>query len=370
MKKYSYIYLIAVLLTFASCQSENGPQDAPPPSLPIVEVPSRTITGYTSYPASIEGTITSAVRAKVAGYITDVMVDEGQKVSKGQRLFRLETQTLTQDAEAAAANVNAARVEVNRLKPLVERGIISEVQLETAQASLAQAEAAFNSISASIDYAVIKSPVDGYVGSVNFRQGSLVSPGDPTPLTTVADVDEVYAFFAMNERDYLNFIQTTPGDDLTEKIDNFPPILMQLVNDSIYEEEGRIRTVSGQVNPTTGTVKFRATFPNPNRILSSGNSGKVLIPRIYEDVPVVPESATYERQGRVYVYRLQGDSMAVSTSITVRDRLQNLVVVGSGIEAGNQIVVGGLGQLRDQTLIQPQPMPFDSIANSIDVVFK
>src|SRR5690606_29496448 len=130
----------------------------------------------------------------------------------------------SQDAGAAEANVNAARVEVEKLKPLVEKGIISPVQLETAKARLAQAEASYKSIMASIGYATIKSPVDGYVGAIPFREGTLVSPADPTPLTTVSDVDEVYAFFSMNERDYLNFLQTAEGNTLSEKIRNFPPV--------------------------------------------------------------------------------------------------------------------------------------------------
>src|SRR5690606_24582612 len=182
---------------------QQGQQYAQGPlPLPVIEVPARSVTGYTSYPVSIEGTISSDVRAKVAGYITDVLVDEGQKVSKGQTLFKLETASLNQEAGAAEANVNAARVEVEKLVPLVEKGIISKVQLETAKARLAQAEAGYKSITASIGYATIKSPVNGHVGSIPFREGTLVSPGDPVPLTTVSEINEVYVFFAMNEKDY------------------------------------------------------------------------------------------------------------------------------------------------------------------------
>src|SRR5690606_960062 len=176
--------------------------------------------------------------------------------------FRLETQALTQDAGAAEANVNAARVEVDKLKPLVEKGIISNVQLETAQARLAQAVANYNSISASIDYATIRSPIDGYIGAINFRQGSLASPSDPSPLTIVSNIDQVYAFFSMNERDYLDVIQHTEGKTLTDKIKNLPPVELELVNGQIYPLPGKIETVTGQVNRTTGTVSFRATFPN------------------------------------------------------------------------------------------------------------
>lgn len=367
----SYPFLILALCVVMSCQDKgNGPQARPPIALPVVEVPLKTITSFIAYPASIEGTINSAVRAKVSGYITQVLVDEGEKVRKGQVLFKLETQSLSQEAGAARANVNAAQVEVNKLKPLVEKGIISAVQLETAEARLAQAKANYNSITANIGYATIRSPIDGYIGAISYREGALVSPADPKPLTTVSDTDEVYAFFAMNEKDYLNFVQTTKGKTLSEKIANFPPVELQLVNGTLYDHKGKIRTVTGQVNTATGTVSFRATFPNPERILTNGNSGSIRIPRRYENVPVVPEASTFEQQGRVYVYKVQGDTLAVSAPITVLDRVENLAVIASGVKGGEQIVAQGVGKLRNATPIRPQLIPFDSVANSVNAVFK
>lgn len=362
--------LLSSFLLFSCQEKQGGQQVAPPASFPVVEVPLRTLTGYTSYPASLQGVISSDVRAKVTGYITAVMVDEGQAVRKGQTLFQLETQTLIQDAGAARANVNAARVEVEKLKPLVEKGIVSEMQLATAEARLAQAQAVLKSIDASIGYATIKSPINGYVGAINFRQGTLVSGADPTPLTTVSDVDKVYAFFAMNERDYLKFIQGAKGRTLAEKISNLPPIQLQLVNGELYEQPGVIETVTGQVNTATGTVGFRALFHNPNRILADGNSGVIRIPRTYENVPVVPEAATFEQQGRVYVFRVQGDTVAVTAPLEIIDRVDNLILVASGIEAGDKIIAEGVGKLRHNTPVLPQPVPFDSVANSLNTVFK
>ena len=355
-----------------SCQDEQSAQGRAqgPTPFPVIEVPNKTVTGYTTYPVSIEGTVSSAVRAKVSGYITDVLVDEGEKVSKGQTLFRLETESLSQDAGAARANVNAAQVEVDKLKPLVEKNIISPVQLETAKARLEQAKASLNSVAASIGYATIKSPVDGYVGAIPFREGALVSPGDPTPLTIVSDIDEVYAFYSMNERDYLNFVQNAEGETISEKIKNFPEVELELVNGQIYEHKGEIQTVTGQVDRSTGSVGFRAKFPNPGRILASGNSGNIRIPRTYENVPVVPEASTFEQQGKVHVYQLQGDTVAISKVIQVQDRIDNVIVVASGLQAGDKIIARGVGQMRNGTPVQPQPVPFDSIANTLQPVFK
>ncbi|GAA5039379.1 hemolysin D [Marivirga lumbricoides] len=371
MKKTVYLTFTAAILLFTACSEEQKQrQSQGPMPYPVVQVPTKDVTGYKIYPAEIEGTISSAVRAKVSGYITDVLVDEGQKVQKGQTLFRLETQSLSQDAGAAKANVNAAQVEVNRLKPLVEKGIISDVQLETAEAKLAQAKASYNSISANIDYATIKSPVNGYVGAIPYRQGALVSPSDPTPLTTVSQVDEVYAYFSLNEKDYLNMLQSTQGKNLDEKIKNLPKVELELVNGKIYEHEGTIQTATGQVNTTTGTVSFRAIFNNPERLLANGNSARIRIPEVYENATVVPELSTYEQQGKVYVYKVVGDSVAISSPITVKDRINQLVVVESGIKPNEKIVFQGIGKLRNNTPIKPQPVSFDSVAQSLEVVFK
>ncbi|MGY5849274.1 efflux RND transporter periplasmic adaptor subunit [Salegentibacter sp. F14] len=372
MKKLLNFSFIISTLILTSCKQggDNQQQTQGALPFPVIEVPTRTVTGHTTYPVSIEGTVNSAVRAKVSGYITDVLVDAGERVRKGQILFKLETESLSQEATAARANVNAAQVEVDKLKPLVEKNIISPVQLETAKARLAQAKANYNSIAANIDYANIKSPVDGYIGSIAFREGALISPNDPNPLTRVSNTEEVFTFFSMNEREYIDFLRNTPGENTTEKLKNFPPVQLELVNGEIYEETGTIETVSGQIDPATGTVSFRAKFPNPSGILANGGSGKIRIPKTYEDVPVIPELSTFEQQGKVYAYRVENDSLAISTLIEVQDRINNLIIITSGLKKGDKVVAKGVGKLRNNTSIQPQPVPFDSIANTLEPVFK
>src|SRR5690554_547248 len=376
MKKIKFTYLLPALvglsLFVVSCGKDAGQQPQAPQAMPfpVVTIPSDSVTAYATYPTSLEGIINSEVRAKTSGYITDVLVDEGQKVRKGQTLFKLETQSISQDAAAAQANVNAAQVEVDKLKPLVEKNIISSVQLETAKARLAQAQSGYNSIVANIGYATIKSPVDGYVGAIPFREGSLVSPTSQVPLTTVANIDKIFAFFSMNEKDYLDFIENNEGNTIDEKIKNLPKVRLLLANGSLYDQEGTIETINSQVNPTTGTVSFRAVFENPARLLSSGYSGRIQLPNTYENATVVPESSTYERQGVTYVYKVQGDTLATTSAIKVIDRVNNLIIVKDGISPGDKIVAKGVGKLRDQTPIIAQPADFDSIAKGIEKVFK
>ena len=200
-----------------STKNKQLAAQAPAP-FPVSTMQTKTVTGYQEYPTTIEGIVNSDVRAKVSGYIQKVLVDEGQKVRKGQALFRLETQSLSQDAGAAKARVNVAQVEVDKLIPLVEKNIISPVQLETAKANLAQAKANLSGVSANIGYATIKSPVDGYVGAINFREGALVSPSDATPLTTVSDIRQVYAFFSFNEAQYIDSLTKLRRSKLKQNV--------------------------------------------------------------------------------------------------------------------------------------------------------
>ncbi|WP_338355932.1 efflux RND transporter periplasmic adaptor subunit [Yeosuana marina] len=375
MKKINLkpILTICLAVLLSSCGNKQENQQAPqrpPATFPVAQIKPKTITGYQEYPTNIEGIINSNVRAKVSGYIQKVFVDEGQKVKKGQTLFKLETQSLSQDADAAKARINVAQVEVNKLIPLVEKNIISPVQLETAKANLVQAKANYSSIVANIDYATVKSPVDGYVGSINFRQGSLISPNDATPLTTVSDIKQVYAFFSMNEANYLDFLQSAKGASLKEKIANFPEVSLILANGNTYAEKGKIQTSSGQINQNTGTVSFRAVFNNPNQLLTNGNSGKIKLPTIYKDAIVIPQEATYEEQGHVMVFKIGENNMVTTSLIKIKASIDNLYVVESGVKEGDKIVTTGVGKLKSDMAITPQEVPFDSIIKPIEKLFR
>lgn len=368
----SIITICFITGLLSSCGNKQDEQVAqrPPASFPVSKISHKTVTGFQEYPTNIEGIVNSDVRPKVPGYIQKVLVDEGQKVKKGEILFKLETQSLSQDASAAKARINVAQVEVDKLIPLVEKNIISPVQLETAKANLVQAKANYSSIAANIGYATVKSPVDGYVGAINFREGSLVSPNDATPLTTVTDIKQVYAFFSLNEADYLNFLQNTKGKNLNEKLANFPEATLILANGSTYSEKGKVQTSSGQINQTTGTVSFRAIFNNPNQLLTNGNSGEIKVPTIYKDAIVIPQEATYEQQGKIVAFKVGENNMVSSSIIKIKASIDNLYVVESGIKEGDNIVASGVGKLRNDMPITPQEVPFDSIVKPIKILFK
>ncbi|WHT37817.1 efflux RND transporter periplasmic adaptor subunit [Myroides odoratus] len=384
MKRYLHTIVLGSLsLAVISCGKKEQAQGGQGPMpYKVVQVPTQDIVGYTAYPTSLQGKVTSSVRAKITGYIQEVYVDEGATVKKGQPLFRLETNILSQNADAskaaiktAEAQVNVAQVNVDKLVPLVQKGIISNIQLETAKANLASAQsqlasakANYNSVVANIDFSIVRSPIDGIVGAIAFREGTLISPSDPTPLTTVSDDSEVFAYFSMNEKEYFNFLEKIQGNSLKEKLTHLPEVKLQLANGTTYEYAGKIETISGQINTATGTVQVRAAFPNKDRILSTGNSGTLLIPQTYKDATVVPESATFEQQGQVYVYKVENDTVK-ATPIEVVDRVNKLAVVKSGLEKGQTVVGTGLGTLRNGSAITPAPTSIEEINNSIKPTF-
>lgn len=374
MKKHIPLMVLSFLL--AACngnkRQDNVAQQAA--EVPSTKIETRDITTQDTYPATVEGIVNSEVRTKITGYITHVLVDEGQRVSKGQRLFKVETQSRSEDAQAAKANIQAAQVRVDQLLPLVEQKIISHSQLETAKAQLAQAEAAYQSIMADINYSNITSPINGYVGEVRIRQGNLVSSSSSVPLTTISEINQVYAFFTMNERQYLNFIKEVPGNSIQEKIKQIPKISFIMANGDTYPYPGTIQTINSQVDKQSGTISFRAVFDNPEHILTNGSTGTVQIPKKHNNVIVVPQEATYESQDKILVMKVEqsgdGSSVAHAKTIEISDRTQGLYVVRSGIEVGDEIIVKGVRSIADGSPVKTNVIPFETAIEAFTPVFE
>ena len=390
-----FIPLMALWALF-SCQSKNQQQAPPPGEFPVVEVVEKTITGYDEFPVSIQGINNNDVRAKIQGYIRKVFVDEGQLVQAGTPLFQLETNVLTQNEDAARAAlvaseagiqaadaaVKAAEVEVNKLTPLVEKNIIGAVQLETARANLQRSRAAYEQAVAAreqanatlkgvrenINFSIVRSPIRGVVGTLTRREGSLVGPTDAAPLTTVSETSSVYAYFSMNEKEYLDFLERTPGTTVKEKLKNIPPVELVLANGQPYPEQGKVQAVTGQIDAATGSIQFRVTFANSSGLLANGNSGRVRIPVTYENATVFPEMALFERQGSTYVFTVRADT-ALQTKVSITGKTHNLVVAADGVTPGDLVVVQGTAGLRDKTPVKPKKQDLDQVINTLTPVF-
>lgn len=318
-----------------------------------------------SYPAVIKGKQDIEIRPKVAGFITKLCVDEGSVVRKGQPLFlidRVEYEAAVRMAEAnvqaAKATVNTQELTVENKKELHRKNIISDFELQMAEnqlasqkAALAQAEAQLISAKNNLSYTTVVSPSNGVVGAIPFRVGSLVSSSSAVPLTTVSDISEMYVYFSMDEKQLLKM--TREGGSIKELLDKMPVVELKLADGSIYSEGGKIETLSGVIDQSTGSVNMRATFPNSKNILRSGGTGVVMIPYRENNSIIIPQKATYEIQDKKFVYVVGPDSKVKTTEITVfnLDDGRNYIVT-SGLNAGDKIVVEGVASLRDGTEIK------------------
>lgn len=358
----------AATMTFVSCGGQQQAPQAQAPAIGVVTVEPTTSELNSSYPATVKGKTDIAIRPQVTGFITKVHVDEGQRVHKGQVLFTLDQVQFQAAVDQAEAAVNAARTAVATAKlteqnkrMLLDKNIISEYEwqmaansLSQAEAQLSQAQAGLTTARKNLAYTVVTSPSDGVVGTIPNREGSLASPSSAQPLTTVSDNSEVYAYFSLNEKDIL---ELTDGGkaSLAERIASMPAVKLRLADGQLYPLEGKVATVSGVIEGTTGSASVRALFDNPNGMLRSGNTGTIVMPRNNDDVIVIPQKATYEIQNLRYVYTVNDSNKTVSTPIEVLpvNDGKNFVVT-SGLKSGDRVVVEGVGtKVRDGIVINP-----------------
>jgi membrane fusion protein (multidrug efflux system) len=380
MRKYLYtgIPILSALIILQSCHSSQaggGYAAPPPPNLPVITITDRPFTTYREYTASLEGSNDIEIRPQVNGYIEKIFVDEGAFVKKGQPLFKINDQPYQEALNnamaalaVARANQSAAEIEVNKLEPLVQNNVISPIQLKTAKASydastayVAQANATVGNAKINIGYSLIKAPVDGYIGRVHIKIGSLVGTTNQDPLTNISEVKDVRAYFSVSETAFLRFKDEYPGKNLEEKIKNLPPVELILSDNTVYALKGKVEIVAGQFTTGSGAIPFRASFPNPNGVLRSGNTGRVRISVTLPAGPVIPQEATYELQDKMFVFVLGDSNKVVNTSVQVAARAGNYYLVENGIKAGDKIVFSGVDKLSDGAKIDPEPMSLDSL---------
>lgn len=344
-------------------------QQAPAPQIGTMTVAYGSANLEDSYPATIKGRTDIAIRPQVTGFITKVHVDEGQRVHKGQALFTLDQVQYEAAVESAKAAVNVANAAVSTAqltadnkKMLYGKNIISEYEwqmaenaLAQAKAQLAQAEAGLVNAKKNLAYTVVTAPCEGVVGSIPNREGSLASPSSTQALTTISDNSEVYAYFSLNEKDILSL--TNNGTTTLEKaIKDMPAVQLKLADGTIYGESGKIATISGVIDNTTGAANVRALFNNTNGMLRSGSTGTILIPHQVDSAILIPQKATFEIQNLRYVYVVNDSNKTASTRIEIMSQNDGKnFVVTSGLKVGDRIAVEGVGiSLKDGMTITPK----------------
>ncbi len=358
------VYILAIVLCAASCQQRGSTEEDVKIEYETMTITRSDISLEESYPASIEGRQSIRIIPRVEGYLSEIKVKEGQRVRKGQALFVLDQASFAAEEKAARANVEVAKagVESARLnydsrKGLREKDIVSNYDLQTAAAALSlakaqlqQAEAQWEAACSNLSYTVLKSPSDGVVGSLPYRKGDYVGPTTQDGLTTIADNGEMYVYFSLTERDIMKRMEESGS--MEKMIAAFPAVSLQTAGGETYPLGGRLESVSGVVDRSTGALSARAVFPNPDGRLLSGSTGRLLIPRQMQGVIVIPQSATYEIQDKVYAYKVvDGKAQSVIISVLPVSDGQNHVVTG-GLDEGDVIVSKGASYIKEGQQIQ------------------
>ncbi|MGN7204623.1 efflux RND transporter periplasmic adaptor subunit [Pedobacter sp. SAFR-022] len=364
------VFSLALALLLFACQRQEKLQVSSTvvQALPVLTINSSSENTLLEYPALIEGAVDLEIRPQVSGSIEKVFVNEGALVQKGQPLFKINelpfrealnnAKATLQSAKAAAQN---AQLEIDKLTPLVANKVVSDFQLKSAKAahaaalaSVEQAKAGIATAEINLGYTLIKAPVTGYVGRLPKKQGSLVGADDPVPLTRLSDAHEVHVYFSLSEDDFINFNERYAGKTVAERIRNIPGVSLLLADNTVYPKKGKLDMIDGQFDKQTGAITLRATFPNEDGLLRSGNTGKIQLIMTHENALSVPQEATVEIQDKIFIFSVDKENKVSKQPITVLGTSGTNYLVRNGIKAGDRIVLKGMENLKEGELIQPE----------------
>ena len=366
-KKSMMKQMITVICSATLAACGNAPAVQTRSEYQVIDITTSDKELQTTYSAAIRGRQDIDIYPQVSGTLTRLCVEEGQAVRKGQILFIIDQvpyiaalRTAEANVEAAKAGVATSQLTYDSKRELYAQKVVSEFDLKTshnsllsAKAQLAQAEAQRINAANNLSYTEVKSPADGVVGTLPYRVGTLVSSGMPKPLTTVSDNSDMYVYFSMTENQMLELTRRYGSKD--KALAEMPAVSLQLNDRSTYPQEGKIETISGVIDTSTGTVSLRAVFPNKDGLLTSGGSGNVIVPLKKEDCIVIPQAATYELQDKVFVYKVvDGKAQSAPVQVTRVNGGQEYIVE-NGLQVGDVIVVEGVGLLREGTPVVAKP---------------
>lgn len=357
--------LAVVLFSALSCHNRTEKEEQTFPEYSTMRLDTATAVVYNEYSTIIQSNTSVEIRPRISGYLSKKYKKEGSLVKKGDTLYVIDDADYRQQVRAAKAAMEAAKsgvsnssLEVKKLTPLVEKGIISPYELESAKIALESAKAQYDQAAANyenaritLSYTVIKSPINGVLGLNNFSVGSLLSPSSQEPLTVISGEGDAQAYFSFDEKRLapIRREQLASGDYNPEK----NQIELILADGTPYRYKGRLSSASGIIDKTTGSIQLKVIFPNPDYSILSGSSGVLRFPLTYHGVITIPQSATYELQDRKMVFVVNEDNSLSRKSISVEGISGNYYVV-SNLSSGTVIVTEGVGKLKEGMIITPK----------------
>jgi RND family efflux transporter MFP subunit len=368
MKK-ALVLLNACIIFFSACSSEKETKNEIE-SYPVTNPLVIDTVFNNEYVADIHSLQNVELRARVTGYIEKIYVDEGEKVKAGQVLFSISSHRYQEDLlkakatlKSAIAEAKGAELNVKNVQTLVNKNVVSQTELEMAQSKLEAAyakveEEKSNESSANLNLSLtsIKAPFDGIINRIPNKIGSLINEG--TLLTTISNNKEVFAYFNVSEKEYLDIISNNPSENKKE-------VELILINNKLYPTKGIIETVEGEFDKNTGNIAFRARFDNPNDILKHGSSGKILLKKDLKQAMLIPQKSTFEIQENTYVFILDANNKIHMKSIVPKLRMRNYYVIRSGLNIDDKILYEGIQLLKDGDQITPKYMSPKTIYNEL-----
>lgn len=358
MKMKKIAMFAAIAATLVSCSGGGGRPTFGDNEFPVTTINTSSADLQTTYPATIKGVQDVEIRPKTSGFLTQINVKEGQTVSAGQTLFVIDNETFQAQVRQSQAAVNTAQQQVNtaqltyeNTKQLHENKVVGDYELQTslntfesAKAQLAQAKASLAAAKEALSFCYVKSPASGVVGTLPYKKGALVSGSNV--LTSVANISSMDIYFSVTEKEAMVLSQ--------RGLASLPPVKLKLADGSIYAHEGKVARMSGIVDQATGSVQLVATFSNPERLLKSGGTGTIIIPRLANSAIIIPQAAVSEVQNKKFVYTLGEGNKVKYTEIKVDPQDDgNNYIVTEGLKAGDKYVTNGITKLNDGMEIVP-----------------
>ncbi len=373
MKAHIWIVAIvassAVAVGITGCTANGQADSTVKEILPVTKLVTRDTLLNNEYVTDIQAVRNVEIRARVPGYLEKILVDEGQEVKKGQPLFRINDAEYKAELAKSKANLNSAiaeaktqELEASRVKILVDKKVISATELEVvnakvaaAQARIEEARSTYSNVELKLSYTHICSPFDGIIDRIPLKVGSLIEDG--TLLTTVSDIGSVYAYFHVSENEYLQYFKKKQKDNSQPNAN----VKLILADGSGYAHKGKIETMEGEFDEATGSIAFRARFPNPDKMLKHGSTGKVSLENGVEDALMVPQKAVFEIQDKNYVYLVDAQNKVKMREFKPKTRFSHFYIVDSGLKPGDQIVYEGIQNIKEGSQIVPEFIAMDSL---------
>lgn len=360
------------LFTLNSCTDSQSKQTNEFEQYPVTSPIVVDTTLSTDYVAEINAVQNVEIRARVKGYLDKIYIDEGKYVTQGQLLFSINNPELSEHVAKAAAvlkstisELKAAELDLGNVKRLVEKNVVSNTELEAAKnkvdmmkAKVEEAQANESFAKIQLSYAQIRAPFSGIVNRIPNKIGSLIEDG--TLLTSISKNDEVFAYFDVSEKEYLNFVS-----NFKENKNLSRTVTLILANGQEHSSKGVIETTEAEIEQSTGNIAFRARFQNPEKILKHGASGKVRLLKKYQRALIVPQKATFEIQDRMYVYVLDNQNKVKSRAIKATYRMPHFYIVDEGLSPKDRVLYEGLQDVKDGMVVKPAFVKLQQIAQEL-----